>query len=214
MNMQKWSKAVVAIAIAGMTLVVAPLFAMEMKTEESGKTMKAKEKMALDTDKMSKEALIKLAQSAAPTSISKGATIAVLKGGKPVEIQKGSNGFTCLPVIDNIPGYPDPACIDAAGMQWLTDALAGAPKPTNTVPGIGYMAHGGAHFEKDGKILMGAEPGVTVVPEPAHWMLFSPFDPKATGISSLPDKKFGTYIMFNGTPYSHLMIIQDPMKLK
>jgi len=160
------------------------------------------------------EEQIKLAQSAAPPSISKDATVMVIgEDGKLMEAQKGTNGFTCIPDIDG-QEIPDPMCGDAAAMQWANDLMSGAPKPTNTVPGIAYMAKGGWHWEKDGKIIMKSdEPGATRVKEPPHWMIFWPVDSKASGLPSTP-QKFGTYVMWDGTPYAHLMIEQDPKGIK
>ena len=86
-------------------------------------------------------------------------------------------------------------------------------KPTNTVPGIAYMARGGNHWEKDGKVLMKQEPGAKLVKEPPHWMLMWPFESKAEKFPNAPNQA-GAYIMFDGTPYAHLMIYQDPMKMK
>lgn len=87
--------------------------------------------------------------------------------------------------------------------------MSGAPKPTNTAPGVSYMGKGGWHFEKDGKVMMKAEPGAKQVKEPPHWMIFWPFDTKTTGLKELPNP-MGVYIMWEGTPYAHLMIYQDP----
>jgi len=163
--------------------------------------------------KMSKDQLIKLAESAAPPEISKDATIMIPgPDGKLVEARKGTNGFTCIPDIDG-QAKPDPFCGDAASMQWANDLMSNAPKPTNTVPGIAYMAQGGWHFEKDGKIVMKNEAGAKLVKEPPHWMVFFPFDSKSSGLASLPNK-MGVYIMFEGTPYAHLMIYQNPNKMK
>src|SRR3569623_466311 len=121
--------------------------------------------------KMSKDDLIKLAMSAAPAKISKDATVLIPgEDGKLVEVKKGSNGFTCIPDIDG-QEKPDPICADPAAWQWGSDMLSGAPKPTNTAPGIAYMARGGWHWEKDGKILMKEEPGSKRVKEPPHWMI-------------------------------------------
>lgn len=166
---------------------------------------------------MTQEQLIKLAMSAAPPQISQDATIMIPgKDGKLVEAKKGTNGFTCLPDTDG-QEKPTPICADAASMQWADAYLSGAPKPTNTVPGISYMGQGGWHWEKDGKILLhnsGEDmKGAKRVSEPPHWMLFWPVDSKASGIPTLPNK-WGTYVMFEGTPYAHLMIYQNPMKIK
>lgn len=176
--------------------------------------------MAMEMEKgvksKSKEEQMKIAQSAAPAYISKDASIMVYgEDGKLVEAKKGTNGFTCIPDIEG-QEKPDPICMDPAAWQWLNDAMSGAPKPTNTVPGVAYMAKGGFHWEKDGKITPTTknEPGAKRVKEPPHWMVLGPFDSKTSGLPSMHHGKFGTYIMYDGTPYSHLMIYQDPMKLK
>jgi len=52
------------------------------------------------------------------------------------------------------------------------------------------------------------------VEEPPHWMLFWPFSARATGLPSLPQGKSGVYVMWDGTPYAHLMVYQDPNKVK
>lgn len=162
---------------------------------------------------MTKNQLIKLAKSAAPASIADHATVMIPgEDGKLVEAVKGTNGFTCIPDIDGQED-PDPMCGDAASMQWANDMMSGAEKPSNTVPGIAYMAKGGWHYEKDGKILMKEEPGSKRVKEPPHWMFFWPVDSKASGIPSLPNN-LGTYVMWDGTPFAHLMIHQDPGQLK
>ena len=168
-----------------------------------------------DVKSMSKEEQIKLAQSAAPDYISKDATVMMQdKDGKTIEAKKGTNGFTCFPDIDG-QEVPDPICADQAAMQWVNDLMNKAPKPTNTIPGIAYMAKGGWHWEKDGKIIMDKnEPGARRMKEPPHWMLLWPFDSKMTGLPSNHHRKFGTYVMWDGTPYSHLMIYQDPNKMK
>lgn len=168
-----------------------------------------------DMKSMPKEEQIKLAQSAAPPSISNDATIMVIgEDGKMVEAKKGTNGFTCLPDIDG-QEVPDPICADQAAMQWANDLMSGTPKPTNTVPGVAYMAKGGWHWEKDGKIIMDKnEKGAKRLKEPPHWMILWAFDSKASGLPSNHHSKFGTYVMFDGTPYAHLMIYQNPNNLK
>jgi len=49
----------------------------------------------------------------------------------------------------------------------------------------------------------------TPIKEPPHWMIMWPVDSKTTGLSAQP-KQTGTWIMWAGTPYSHLMVNQHP----
>lgn len=193
----------VTVLIAGLTT-----FAMA----DEGHKMAAPAKGGIRS--ASKEEQIKVALSAAPAPIAQGASVMVYgEDGKLVEAKKGMNGFTCIPDISGLP-TPDPICNDPAATQWFNDMLSGAPKPTNTTPGISYMASGGWHFEKDGKAVMQDGPGVKKIQEPPHWMVFWPFDAKTTGIPHLPANALGTYIMFEGTPYAHLMVYQNPKGIK
>ncbi len=157
---------------------------------------------------------IKLAQSAAPPSISKDATIIIVNwNGKYKKVRDGSNGFTCYSDLDKI-DVPVPSCMDNAAVQWWNDFTSDKPKPTNKVPGIAYMAQGALRWEKDGKIYMDwHEPGTTRIKEPAHWLIFWPFDAKSTKLPTYPGK-FGSSIMYDGTPWSHLMIYQDPLLME
>ena len=165
-----------------------------------------------DVKAMSEKDQTALALSAAPARISKDAGVMIYGAdGKLTEAKKGTNGFTCIPTVMNLP-VPDPICMDAASNQWMTDVMNNAPKPSNTVPGIAYMARGGSHFEKNGKVVMAGE-GAKVVKEPPHWMVMWPFYPAASQLPTVPNPS-GIYIMFEGGPYAHLMIYQDPNKMK
>jgi hypothetical protein len=104
-------------------------------------------------------------------------------------------------------------CADPNGWRWFVAAMSDQPKPPAS-GGIAYMAKGGLHYEKpDGQIVMKPGSDTKSVKEPPHWMLLTPLDPSATGLPSKPNAG-GTYIMFAGTPYAHLMIYQDPKMLK
>ncbi len=165
-----------------------------------------------DVKSLSEGEQVKLALSGAPPHLVKEVGVMIYGAdGKLTESKKSTNGFTCIPTVMNLPD-PDPMCMDAAVQQWMNDLMVGAPKPTNTVPGIAYMARGGSHFEKEGKVVMGGD-GAKTVKEPPHWMLMWPFDAEATKLPTAPNVS-GVYIMFEGTPYAHLMIYQDPKKMK
>ncbi len=191
--------AIVCLLIMPITAFSADKSAKKASTPKDVKSLSEKEQTAL-------------ALSAAPARIAREAGVMIYgSDGKLTEARKSANGFTCVPTVMNLP-EPDPMCMDAAAQQWLTDITNQAPKPSNTVPGIAYMARGGSHFEKDGKVVMSGD-GAKVVKEPPHWMVMWPFDPAATKLPTTPNPS-GSYIMFEGSPYAHLMVYQDPNKMK
>jgi hypothetical protein len=158
------------------------------------------------------EEYVRAAVQGAPERISdQAAVVRVEPGGKTSELRKGTNGFTCAL-------FPDaslaPVCADEAGWSWFAAALSSQPKPPNTRPGIAYMAKGGVHYETpDGKSVMAPSPETKEVKEPPHWMILWPLDPEKTGLPKKPNAG-GSYVMFEGTPYEHLMVYQDPKMLK
>ena len=121
--------------------------AKELKKGSPGKDVKS----------MSQADQIKLALSAAPSPIAGNAAVFVFgDDGKLKEAKQGTNGFICVPTVMNLP-EPDPMCMDPSAKQWLDNLVGHAAKPTNTVPGIAYMARGGSHWEKSGKVVMQQE---------------------------------------------------------
>ena len=162
---------------------------------------------------MTEAQYIKAAEAAGPPAIARNAAIArVDPQGNVTTVRAGTNGFTC---VVGVPGDPDAAiCGDKQSVAWLLSAATNAPKPTNTEPGIAYMAAGGVHDETAmGEIKMAADSTTHRVQEPPHWMLFWPIDAATSGLPTKPNPS-GVYIMFAGTPYAHLMIYQDPKVMK
>ena len=194
-----------------LTILVASTLMMPAITTASEKPPQ-KDATVKEVKTMSEKDQTALALSAAPAHIAKEAGVMIYgPDGKLTETKKSINGFTCIPTVMNLP-VPDPMCMDAAVHQWMMDLMNNAPKPTNTVPGIGYMTRGGSHFEKDGKVVMSGD-GAKIVKEPPHWMLMWPFDAAATKLPTAPNPS-GVYIMFEGSPYAHLMVYQDPSKMR
>lgn len=190
---------------AASTLMMPVIAASGDKPSKKGATV-------TEVKAMSEKDQTALALRAAPAHITKEAGIMIYGAdGKLTETKKSANGFTCIPTVMNLPD-PDPMCMDAAVQQWMTDLMNNAPKPTNTVPGIAYMALGGSHFEKGGAVVMSGD-GAKIVKEPAHWMVMWPFNAAATKLPTAPNPS-GVYIMFDGSPYAHLMVYQDPRKMK
>jgi hypothetical protein len=91
------------------------------------------------------------------------------------------------------------------GMVWLKDLLARKPQPTNATPGLIYMLNGATQRSYTDPFDT-TSPAIPIGP---HWMVIWPFDPKATGLSSIM-RDGGTMVMFAGTPYAHLHICGSP----
>jgi hypothetical protein len=167
---------------------------------------------------MSHAQVIEAASAGGPDFISQNAAVAWIDSTGTVHaIRPGTNGFTCVIV------RPDPfagaICGDQTAAAWLVAMLRHDPRPpAMSAPGIAYMAQGGVHYEDaQGNVLMEHEltphaAGARRVQEPPHWMLIWPVDPAASG---LPTKEngAGTYVMFAGTPWAHLMVYQNPRQL-
>jgi hypothetical protein len=154
-----------------------------------------------------KAAKIARALSAAPAEIARTAKVIDRdeKGNETV-LREGTSGFTCFPghptVIDDI-AY----CANADALQWEADwhGHKPKPKPTNTQPGIEYMLAGGTYRSATDPYATSGTPFT----EDPHWIILWPFDPAITGLPT-QFKQTGTWIMWAGTPYSHLMINQHP----
>jgi len=152
-----------------------------------------------------KEAKIKRALAAAPPEIAKAAKVVEMDDhGKMTVLREGTNGFTCFPGTPGVVG--DVAmCADAPSMQWMSDVMSHKPKPTNTQPGVVYMMAGGTDWSATDPAATSGTP----IQEPPHWMIMWPFDPAVSGLPTTP-KQTGTWVMYAGTPWAHLMINQEP----
>ena len=170
--------------------LVAALAVTSAQAQQTGTTMSNAQKAAA----------IRSATAAAPRSIAEHATV-VIPGdsGKMTVLREGTNGWTCFP-DDRI--HSGAMCADSAGMQWASSLMSHADKPTNTAPGLIYMLAGGTDASATDPWAKLA-PGKGIVSGP-HYMIMWPFTP-ASGLSTTP-KKTGTWIMWAGTPYAHLMV--------
>ena len=155
----------------------------------------------------SKEAKIARALSAAPAEVAKSAKVVDLdEKGNEMVLREGTNGFTCFPYSGRPGVVGDVAyCANVAALQWEKDLAEHQPKPTNTEPGIEYMLAGAIDWSPTDPYATSGTP----FKEPPHWMILWPFNPAATGLPTQP-KQTGTWIMWAGTPYAHLMINQHP----
>ncbi|MGC2197747.1 MAG: hypothetical protein WA628_23955 [Terriglobales bacterium] len=163
------------------------------------------QKKADETKSETKEAKIARAVSAAPANVSHDARVVDRdENGAETVLREGSNGFTCFPGHPGVVGDVT-YCANAAALRWESDFMALRPKPTNPEPGIEYMLLGGTDWSATDPNATSGTP----IKEPPHWMILWPFDPKTTGLPT-EAKQTGTWIMWAGTPWAHLMINQRP----
>jgi hypothetical protein len=153
----------------------------------------------------SAQSRIARALSAAPAKVAKAAKVVERDdNGKDTVLREGTNGFTCFPGHPGVIGDA-PFCANAAAMQWEDDMAQHKPRPTNTEPGIEYMLAGGTDWSASDPHATSGTP----IKEPPPWMIMWPFDAAATGLPTTKQDT-GTWIMYSGTPWAHLMINQRP----
>lgn len=149
---------------------------------------------------------IQNALSAAPLAIAEAATILdypTVEGGDMVVLREGTNGWTCFTDWPVTPEN-DPACYDSVWMT-LNDALAAGLEPEITSPGLGYMLAGGNDPSNTDPFAFAPAPGEDWITTPAHLMLLVPGGFDASQFTT--DHTAGyPFIMWDGTPYEHLMI--------
>ena len=122
----------------------------------------------------------------------------------PTILAQGTNDWICFPGNENEVGNV-PMCCDPMGLQWMRDAMAGEPKPTNTAPGLIYMLCGATqHSNTDA-----ADHTSPAIPIGPHWMILWPYDAARDGLPRTV-RDAGAWVMFDGTPYAYLHICGTP----
>jgi hypothetical protein len=147
------------------------------------------------------------AMSAGPAAVAEGATIIDWPseaGGQVTKLRAGSNGWTCIPDDPATPTMNDPQCGDAMWLRWLEAFMAGK-EPKITAPGIAYLLQGGAAASNADPMVMEPAAGEAWMEDGPLVMLFSP-EPLDQEVFSTEHRMDGTYIMWAGTPYEHIMV--------
>jgi hypothetical protein len=148
---------------------------------------------------------IENAMSAGPTAIASGATIMdwAAPGGQMTELRHGTNGWTCMPDVPDSPGN-DPMCVDGQFLKWAGAWMSKA-KPNITAFGSAYMLQGGSDASNTDPFKHKPDSGATWVDTGPHVMVVVPNVSALAGLST-DWKSGGPYIMWQGTPYAHVMI--------
>jgi hypothetical protein len=98
----------------------------------------------------------------------------------------------------------DPMCLDATWMKWV-EAYFAHTAPHITTVGIGYMmASGGAWGSNTDPYAMTRSADNHWGHHNPHMMILVPDPAALSGMSTDPDNG-GPYVMFQGTPYAHVM---------
>jgi len=153
-----------------------------------------------------KEAKIKSAVSAAPSSISKNATVLDWPAGPDNEmpvLRKGSNEWTCLPDMPDTPGN-DPMCLDEPWLTWA-DAWMNKKDVNITQMGFGYMLQGGSPESNIDPYAEGPTADNEWIEEAVpHLMILVPDEEMLEGLPT-DHKNGGPWVMWKNTPYVHIM---------
>jgi hypothetical protein len=147
---------------------------------------------------------IQNAMSAAPEAVSQAAAVMDFDANmKLSQLRAGSNGWTCLPDNPDTPGN-DPMCVDQSFMGWVAGWL-GHTKPAIKTAGFAYMLQGGTDASNTDPFKMKPDSGQAWVDTGPHVMMVVP-DPAALKGLSTDYKAGGPYIMWQNTPYAHVMM--------
>jgi len=140
--------------------------------------------------------LIALAESAAPIEISGNATIVDMEGNV---LREGTNRWTCMA----IPG--EPMCVDEPWMSWAESYMNQDENVQVDRIGISYMLQGDQGTSNIRPYVEEPTPDNEWVITGPHLMLIAPDPSLYEGLPTDP-MEGGPYIMWEGTPFEHVMI--------
>ena len=156
--------------------------------------------------KGTKEWKIQDAMSAAPAAIANAATVMdwpSTPNGQPTPLRAGTNGWTCLPDDPSTPS-DDPVCGDSTSFAWYGQYMQHKVPHTTTVA-LAYMLQGASDASNTDPAKMKPDSGQEWVVTGPHIMVFVP-DPKVLRGMPTDWKSGGPYVMWQGTPWAHLMV--------
>jgi hypothetical protein len=147
------------------------------------------------------------AERAAPEGVSSEATVvswAAGAGSEPLVLRTGTNGWTCFPASPATPA-DDPTCGNEAWSRWF-EAWASNTVPDLHAIGFSYWLRPSSAASNDDPSLLAPEPGQDWIPHPPELSVHFPDELLPMAVFSSDQGTGGPWIMFAGTPYSHLMI--------
>ena len=158
--------------------------------------------LSVDAQTLSEDQRIKLALSAGPASVTEGATIMEWESRKV--LRQGSNGYTCFPTLPG--GQPYPMCVDEQWLKWLEALVSGEKPPVPSKVAIGYWLQGAPPMSNENPFATPEETAKHVIaPGEPHIAILFPDPDVLKGLPTQPEQG-GPWVMFNNTPYVHLMV--------
>jgi hypothetical protein len=143
-------------------------------------------------------------KKAAPPQVVDQATILRMHKGDMRTVQKGTNEFTCM-IADEGGPTAAPMCLDSNAMAWATAWQSHSPPPDKT--GFVYMLAGDTGASNTDPFAKGPKPDNHWVQTGSHVMIVGSAVKAMQGYprTDQPDPT-KPYVMWQGTPYEHLMI--------
>jgi hypothetical protein len=173
-------------------ILTASLFAMSLASTEVARA-------DADAD------LIKNAEMAAPAALSSTAAVyAMGEDGKLRTLREGKTGWWCLPNDPNTPGN-DPMCGDANSFEWA-GAWIGKTEPPKGKVGFIYMLQGGPAGSNMDPYAMTPPAGEQWVETASHVMVVNTKGLMAGYPGGAKPDTTKPYVMWEGTPYEHVML--------
>ena len=156
---------------------------------------------AADNDEMIKNAI-----SAAPKTVGENATVLTFDDKmNMVVLKKGTNNFSCFPNDPTTPSN-DPVCVDENGLAWSLALIKKEPAPPAGKIGFGYMLQGETAASNVDPFAPPPADGKWSEAGP-HVMIFNAKETMAgyPRHGEHPDVT-QPFVMWEGSPYEHLMI--------
>jgi hypothetical protein len=149
------------------------------------------------------------AMSAAPPVIGQHATIMdrpATPDGEPALLRAGNSGWTCTPSSDAArqAGRHNSSCVDERARAWYAAYSARQPPRLDAV-GLNYKLMGDNGASNSDPFATGPTPDNDWVVMGPHVIIFVPDVAVLAGLTSDPTSG-GPYVMWQGTPYAHIMM--------
>lgn len=148
---------------------------------------------------------IKNAEMAAPAALSSTAAVyAMGADGKLATLRESKTGWWCMPNDPSTPGN-DPMCGDANSFEWA-GAWIGKKDPPAGKVGFIYMLQGGPAGSNMDPYAMTPPAGEKWVETAAHVMIVNTKGLMAGYPGGAKPDTTKPYVMWEGTPYEHVML--------